>query len=137
MTDHLTSRAQRLIEEFEEGENVRHGLANVLEHLAAAFYMYCDGKYESMLGVPVSTLDELAVELTAPTLLDRALATDFTSDSTKSQISICEPEKINCPRHGIHSHIISSTIEGHKGHWCQICWLETLGESLPLISEKS
>jgi hypothetical protein len=62
--------------------------------------------------------------------------TDFTSDSPKSQIFICEPEKIDCPRHGIHSHIISSTIEGHKGHWCQLCWLETLGEPLPLISEE-
>jgi hypothetical protein len=79
MIDHLTSRAQRLIEEFEEGENVRHGLANVLEHLAAAFGVYCDGEYESMVGVSVSTLDELAVELTAPTLLDRALAGDKTA----------------------------------------------------------
>ena len=76
MTDHLTSRAQRLIDEFEEGESVRHGIANVLTHLAYAFDMICDGEGESMVGVPVSTLDELAAELTAPTLLDRALAGD-------------------------------------------------------------
>jgi hypothetical protein len=35
MTDHLTSRAQRLIEEFEEGGSVREGIANVLLHLRA------------------------------------------------------------------------------------------------------
>lgn len=72
--DHLTSRAQRLIEEFEEGENIRYGIANVLTHLANAFETYCDGEYESMVGVSTSTLDELAAELSAPTLLDRALA---------------------------------------------------------------
>jgi hypothetical protein len=76
MTNHLTSRAQRLIDEFEEGESVRHGIARVLAHLAYAFDMICDGEGESMVGVPVSTLDELAAELTAPTLLDRALAGD-------------------------------------------------------------
>ena len=63
MTDHLTSRAQRLIEEFEEGESVRHGIAKVLTHLACAFDVCCDGEYESMVGVPVSTLYELAAEL--------------------------------------------------------------------------
>jgi hypothetical protein len=76
MTDHLTSRAQRLIDEFKEGDDVRHGIAKVLTHLAYAFDMICDGDGESMVGVPVSTLDELAAELTAPTLLDRALAGD-------------------------------------------------------------
>ena len=38
--------------------------------------------------------------------------------------------KINCPKHGVHEHIITSTIIGHTGQWCQICWLETLGPSL-------
>lgn len=42
--------------------------------------------------------------------------------------------KINCPKHGIHGHIIHSSIAGYKGDWCQICWLETLGPSLPLIT---
>ena len=79
MTDHLTFRAQRLIDEFEEGESVRHGIAKVLTHLAYAFDMICDGDGESMVGVPVSTLDELAAELTTPTLLDRALAGDKTA----------------------------------------------------------
>ena len=67
MTDHLTQRAQRLIEEFEEGENVRHGIANVLAHVAAAW----SDLYEV---VPSRTLEDLAVELTAPTLFQRALA---------------------------------------------------------------
>lgn len=71
MTDHLTSRAQRLIEEFEEGRSVRHGIANVLTHLAYAW-----GDPESWYAVPASTLEQLADELTAPTLLDRALAGD-------------------------------------------------------------
>jgi len=58
MTNHLASRAQRLIDEFEECESVRHGIANVLVHLA---YAYGDPK--SWYVVPASTLDELADEL--------------------------------------------------------------------------
>jgi hypothetical protein len=68
MTDHLTSRAQRLIDEFEEGEDICHGIANVLTHLAYAFDQVCDGEGESMVGVPVSTLDALAMELTVPAI---------------------------------------------------------------------
>ena len=75
MTDHLTSRAQRLIEEFEEGESVREGIANVLLHLAVTWDNYSDGD-ECWHGVTVDTLEEFATELTAPTLLDRALAGD-------------------------------------------------------------
>lgn len=71
MTDHLTSRAQRLIDEFEEGKSVRHGIANVLTHLANAW-----GDPESWYAVPAKTLEQLAAELTAPTLLDRALDGD-------------------------------------------------------------
>jgi hypothetical protein len=64
MTDNfLASRAQRLIDEFEEGETVAGGIARVLGHLAYAFDMICDDEGESMVGVPVSTLDQLAVEL--------------------------------------------------------------------------
>lgn len=76
MTDHLTSRAQRLIEEFEDGQDVRHGIANVLRHVAYAFQVCCDGEGESMVGVPTSTIEELVAELEAPTLLDRALSGD-------------------------------------------------------------
>jgi hypothetical protein len=75
MTDHLTSRAQHLIEEFEEGESVREGIANVLLHLAAAWANYSDGD-ECWHGVTTGTLEDFATELTAPTLLDRALAGD-------------------------------------------------------------
>jgi hypothetical protein len=75
MTDHLTSRAQRLIEEFEYGESVREGIANVLLHLAVTWDNYSDGD-EYWHGVTTDTLEELATELTAPTLLDRALAGD-------------------------------------------------------------
>jgi len=71
MTDHLTSRAQRLLDEFEEGESVRHGIANVLTHLVEAW-----GDSESWYAVPASTLQHLATELRAPTLLDRALSGD-------------------------------------------------------------
>ena len=76
MTDHLTQRAQRLIQEFEEGQDVRHGLACVLQHLAIDYCTYGDGETESFIGVPEATLDVLVEELTAPTLLDRALAGD-------------------------------------------------------------
>jgi hypothetical protein len=75
--DHLTSRAQRLIEEFEEGESVRHGIAKVLMHLAYSVdWLVCESEGENMVAVPVSTLDELAEELTAPSLLNRALLGD-------------------------------------------------------------
>ena len=36
-----------------------------------------------------------------------------------------------CSKHGEHSHNIVSTIVGKEGVWCQLCWLETLGPSLP------
>jgi hypothetical protein len=71
MTDHLTSRAQRLIDEFEEGQSIRHGIARVLMHLANNY-----GNMVSWYAVPASTLVQIAAELTAPTLLDRALDGD-------------------------------------------------------------
>lgn len=37
---------------------------------------------------------------------------------------------INCPKHGEHAHVISSDIQGHEGHWCQLCFLEMLGAPL-------
>ena len=70
MTD-ITSRAERLIDEFEEGKSVRHGIAKVLTHLAGAY-----GDPESWYAVPAGTLEQLAAELNAPTLLDRAMAGD-------------------------------------------------------------
>jgi hypothetical protein len=74
MTDHLTQRAQRLIEKFEYGQNTRHGIANVLLHLAITWDNYSDD--DTLVGVRCSTLRDLAAELTAPTLMDRALAGD-------------------------------------------------------------
>ena len=59
MTDHLTSRAQRLIDEFDEGRDTRHGIAKVLRHLEGAY-----GDPESWGAVPASTLVKLAEELT-------------------------------------------------------------------------
>jgi hypothetical protein len=76
MTDHLTSRAQRLIEEFEEGESVREGIANVLKHLAGAYEDVIDGEDVFYEGVSTALLVQLAAELTAPSLLTRALAGD-------------------------------------------------------------
>jgi len=71
MTNHLTSRTQRLIDEFEEGASVRYGIAKVLMHVASAW-----SDSESWYAVPASTLMQLAAELTAPTLLDRAMTGD-------------------------------------------------------------
>lgn len=42
---------------------------------------------------------------------------------------------INCPKHGTHHHMISSTVPGHEGHWCQLCWLESLGKPLPVVQQ--
>lgn len=39
--------------------------------------------------------------------------------------------QILCPEHGTHEHAIVSDIPGHEGAWCQMCWLESLGPSLP------
>lgn len=38
---------------------------------------------------------------------------------------------VACPKHGEHAHAIVSNIDGHEGVWCQLCWLESLGPSLP------
>lgn len=77
MVETLTSRAQRLIDEFEDADDVRHGIANVLTHLATAWDSYSDEG--DLYGVRVSLLEDLAEELTAPSLLDRALAGDKTA----------------------------------------------------------
>jgi hypothetical protein len=45
-------------------------------------------------------------------------------------------KQVVCPKHGTHKHYISSDIEGHEGNWCMLCWLETLGPSLPLVEEQ-
>ena len=74
MTNHLTQRAQRLIEEFEYGQDTRHGIANVLTLLAHAWVSYSDD--DTLVGVRCSTLEDMAAELTAPTLMERALAGD-------------------------------------------------------------
>lgn len=36
-----------------------------------------------------------------------------------------------CPKHGEHEYAITSVIPGHEGAWCQLCWIETWGPSLP------
>jgi hypothetical protein len=46
-------------------------------------------------------------------------------------------KQVVCPEHGTHKHYISSDIEGHEGLWCMLCWLETLGPTLPLVEEQS
>jgi hypothetical protein len=38
---------------------------------------------------------------------------------------------VTCPKHGEHEYVIESNIPGFQGVWCQICWLESLGPSLP------
>jgi len=44
-----------------------------------------------------------------------------------------QPDHITviCPKHGEHEHAITSNIPGHEGVWCQICWIESMGPSLP------
>ena len=74
------SRAQRLVDEFQEGANweggfsIRHGIARVLRHLADT-----EGDPESWGAIPARTLESLADALEAPTLLDHALAGDATA----------------------------------------------------------
>jgi hypothetical protein len=54
--------------------------------------------------------------------------TDFFDPATSHK-------QIACPKHGTHKHYISSDIEGHEGHWCMLCWLESLGPSLPVVEQ--
>ena len=72
------TRAQRLVDEFNEaaaldngGFSVRHGIAAVLTHIADT-----EGDAESWFAIPASTLVQLAAALTAPTLLERAMKGD-------------------------------------------------------------
>lgn len=41
--------------------------------------------------------------------------------------------RVDCPKHGPTENIITSTVKDHEGHWCQLCWLDMLGPSLPLM----
>ena len=83
------TRAQRLVDEFEIGASldsgfggtgfsIRHGIAAVLRHIADT-EDYTEDDMESWHGVPRRTLEGLADALTAPTLLERALAGDATA----------------------------------------------------------
>ena len=71
------ARAQRLLDEFQEGATsdggckVRRGLAWVLRHLADT-----EADDPPFSSVPIATLNHLADALVAPTLLDRAMAGD-------------------------------------------------------------
>jgi hypothetical protein len=59
---------------------------------------------------------------------------DFSVPAFKADFEcVISQPKINCPKHGIHEHMISSTIKGHEGSWCMKCWLESLGPALPVI----
>ena len=75
------TRAQRLLDEFEEGAyrdsgsySIRHGIAAVLRHIAETEY-----DMESWYAVPQRRLEDLADALTAPTLLQRAMLGDATA----------------------------------------------------------
>jgi hypothetical protein len=77
MPDSMT-RAQRLIDEFNEGAtkwdggfSIRHGLAQVLLHVMAT-----EQDAESFYAIPQDRLESLVDELTAPTLLERAMLGD-------------------------------------------------------------
>jgi hypothetical protein len=81
----IQARAQRLVDEFEEGASflgagrfsIGHGIARVLRNLSDTEAGYADE--ESWYAIPAHTLESLADTLEAPTLLDRALAGDATA----------------------------------------------------------
>ena len=78
-------RAQRLLDEFEEGASLdfgkgfsfRHGIAAVLRHLVATEAQY--GEEGALYAVSARTLEDLADTLEAPTLMERAMAGDATA----------------------------------------------------------
>lgn len=73
------SRAQRLVDEFEEAANIcvgcpiRHGIAAVLRHLVET---EAESPQGAWYAVPTSVLEDMAEALTAPTLAERAMAGD-------------------------------------------------------------
>lgn len=46
------------------------------------------------------------------------------------------PPLYRCPVHGDVSEVITSTIAGHEGAWCQRCWLASLGLPIPRVEAK-
>ena len=36
--------------------------------------------------------------------------------------------KFNCPVHGVVETVITSTIQGHEGNWCQVCWIDSFAK---------
>ena len=74
------TRAQRLVDEFEQGRDfaggfsIRHGIAAVLRHLVDT-----EADSESLGWVSVNRLDDLADALEAPTLMERAMNGDATA----------------------------------------------------------
>ena len=72
------ARAQRLVDEYLEGlastggHSVRHGIAQLLQHIADTECI--EGIWAD--SVSASTLEALAADLAAPTLLGRAMAGD-------------------------------------------------------------
>ena len=56
-------------------------------------------------------------------------------DSGRLKVGSLLTTFVICPKHGKHHHTISSTIPGHEGFWCQLCWLEMLGEPLEAVQE--
>ena len=72
------ARAQRLVDEYLEGltstggHSVRRGIAQLLQHIADTECI--EGIWAD--SVSASTLEALAADLAAPTLLDRAMAGD-------------------------------------------------------------
>lgn len=74
------TRAQRLVDEFEEGADhlqgysVRHGIAAVLRHIADTEDAY--KIEEGLYAVSINLLNDFAFRLAAPTLLERAMRGD-------------------------------------------------------------
>ena len=52
-----------------------------------------------------------------------------------NQPQVYRPTEVICPKHGTHSHTISSNIPGYEGTWCMLCALEQLGPSLPTTND--
>ena len=70
---------------------------------------------------------------TTHTFSDERLMSPVKLDATMNlAIGTYEASFVTCPKHGEHHHTITSTIKGHEGVWCQICWLESLGDPLPV-----
>ena len=50
----------------------------------------------------------------------------LTTSHPDAPLKLFQPPRFACPVHGETLNVISSTLPGHEGEWCQICAVDAL-----------